>query len=233
MAERILSRIAWNKATLILEAIPGTASDMGIHLSRHVRSVAIPLGTHVPGMLTPPPADARLAFVGHLEERKGILDLIDSAHILAKRGISFTLDVYGSGSLETVVMNRIAERELGGHVRMRGRIDAGESIAAFQAAQIACIPSHGEPYGLVVLEAMAAGRPVIATDIGGPRYILDELGSKLVPIRSPQALASEIELTLRSPEWMHEAGMHNWTRARREFAWDVIGSQVLNEIEQL
>jgi len=75
-----------------------------------------------------------------------------------------------------------------------------KSAQALKAMDLFVLSSRVEPFGLVVIEAMAAGIPVISTDIGGPRDILDggRLG-RLVPAGSPRALADAIAAVLADP----------------------------------
>jgi glycosyltransferase involved in cell wall biosynthesis len=98
-------------------------------------------------------------FVGRLIEEKGIKDLIDAFNKLKQDNI-FLL-IVGDGCLRTYVENKIKNNE---KICYAGRIIAKELIEILYTADILVLPSHYEPWGLVVNEAMAMGRPVIVSD---------------------------------------------------------------------
>jgi glycosyltransferase involved in cell wall biosynthesis len=83
-----------------------------------------------------------------------------------------------------------------------------------------CLPSHGEPFGMVLLEAMASAKPIVATDLGGPSHIVSPLGGRKVPPGSPAALADALVEILRSPSLADSMGLHNRRLAEERYSWD-------------
>jgi glycosyltransferase involved in cell wall biosynthesis len=147
------------------------------------------------------PDDAVVAgCVGRLVPDKGQRHLIEAAALLRERHPALHLVLAGTGTDEAALRALTTERGLEGHVHFLGfRTDIPEVTAAFD---IAVLPSVDcDASSAVIKEAMALGRPVIATDIGGAREMLDPGPSGLlVPPRDASALAGALDALLRDPE---------------------------------
>lgn len=144
-----------------------------------------------------PPADGQVRIVaaGRLVEAKGFDLLIDAVAELAS---DFQLDIYGDGPLGEALSRQVAERGLGQRVALRGH---AEPSAIFQGANLCVVPSRREGFGNVVVEAMAAGVPVLAAACPGPAALIDD-GSNgfLVEPGSSSALAAAMAALLADPE---------------------------------
>jgi glycosyltransferase involved in cell wall biosynthesis len=145
-----------------------------------------------------------VAFTGQVSEIKGIWEFIDAAGILAARNVPATFvvlgdDLKGKGALRERAEALVAQRGLADRVRFLGfRADAPRLIPCFD---IVTVPSHIEPLGNATLEAMAAGRPVVGSRVGGiPEMIVDGVTGTLVPPRDATALAAAVEALV------HDAG---------------------------
>ncbi|MEX0592570.1 MAG: glycosyltransferase family 4 protein [Nitriliruptoraceae bacterium] len=162
----------------------------------------IPNGVDVAAFSPPPsapPTDRRLAgaepqilFVGRLDQRKGLSVLIEAFGLLRQRR-SVRLVVVGDGPDRREAHDRIqpADREA---VEFLGRIDNDLLASSYQQSSVYVAPSlGGESFGIVLLEAMAAGVPVVASDIPGYRAVLGdgEFGCLVQP-GDPEALAMAI-----------------------------------------
>jgi glycosyltransferase involved in cell wall biosynthesis len=150
----------------------------------------------------PMPAAMRLLFVGRLVPYKGCQDVLYALQQLIKEWPGLELHIVGDGfnrsSLEQLV------RTLGLHDRImfRGWLTGDELVRAYQCATMLVVPSHEEAFGLVALEAMAAGTPVIATTVGAfPELIEHGRTGLLVKPQHPSQLAQQIDGLLRSPQW--------------------------------
>jgi glycosyltransferase involved in cell wall biosynthesis len=143
----------------------------------------------------PVPDAPVIVALGRLHEQKGFDVLMDAAARLRQMGLDFRLLIGGEGE-EGVRLRAQAHRlGLGDTVVFQGWID---DRAAFLAqGDLMLVPSRYEPFGLVVIEALAAGLPVIASDLEGPREILDggRLGA-VVPAENPDALAKAVQTAL-------------------------------------
>ncbi len=131
----------------------------------------------------------RLLFVGSLNERKGILYLLDAAASLKKSGFSFTLDVIGFGELEQEVGRRVGRDFSDGSVRLLGR--RKDPFPFLAEADLVVVPSLFDSYPNVVLEALHVGTPVVASRTGGiPDMLVHE--ELLFPPGDSAALAEKI-----------------------------------------
>jgi phosphatidylinositol alpha-mannosyltransferase len=137
-----------------------------------------------------------LLFLGRLEPRKGAILLLRAYQRLCGRGLNLRLIVAGSGpeegSLRTFVQQHgLADVVFAGAPR--------DTAPWFSAADIFCAPApHGESFGIVIAEAMAAGRPVVAAANEGYRTLLTgEAADFLVPPHSVEGLAAAIERLAR------------------------------------
>ena len=120
------------------------------------------------------------------------------------------------GSEHAILSKLIAERGLNGTVHLLGhRADVPDVLAALD---VAALTSDFEGAPLSVLEYMAAGKPIVATDVGGVPAMVDEgRGGLLVPRRDPAALASALAVLLRDRPLRERMGEYNRQRQQRDF----------------
>ena len=123
---------------------------------------------------------------------------------------------------------RIATSPYGARVRRLGAIDSAgrEMIDAYHACNVFALPSRHEPFGIVVLEAWSAGKPVVASAVGGLRdLIADGETGLLTPAGAPDALANRLRELLGSPELRARLGGAGRDLARCSYAWSHIASE--------
>lgn len=134
----------------------------------------------------------RILFLGRLDAAKGVDELLQACAGLAARHPRLRLVLGGSGDLEWV-RRRAGELGVAGRVETPGWLDATARDAQLARAWLFCLPSHAEGLPMSVLEAMAAGVPVVATSVGGiPEALADGERGLLVPARDAAALAGAI-----------------------------------------
>ena len=154
-------------------------------------------------LITPAPRSPyagppRIGSIGRLHPNKGYDILIRAAARLRERGLDFRLTITGEGPERPALQAEVEALKLGGLVSLPGWVDDPETT--FAAMDLFVLSSVVEPFGLVVIEAMAARTPVIASDIDGPRDILGGgRWGRLVPPRDPEALADAIAEALADP----------------------------------
>jgi phosphatidyl-myo-inositol alpha-mannosyltransferase len=160
-----------------------------------------------------------ILFVGRLDPRKGLPDLIDAC---ARLDVPFRLVVVGDGPLRAR-MERKARRALDGRVEFTGRIEQDQLPGYYAASDVFCTPARsGESFGLVLLEAMATGVPIVATSLPGYRTVLTpEREGILVEPRDSDAMALALRRLLLDPKLRARMGAHGVETARC-YGWDGI-----------
>lgn len=158
----------------------------------------------VQGQRGPRPGDGRtlrILFVGALVPRKGLPVLIEAFTHLRRRGLRVELTIVGAGPNMGAARRRVP-REAREQVRFLGLASRREVLESFARADLFCAPSLGrESFGIVLLEAMAAGLPVVASDIEGYQDVVTHgVEGVLVPPGEAGALADALESLLRAPE---------------------------------
>jgi glycosyltransferase involved in cell wall biosynthesis len=146
------------------------------------------------------PAGRRLVCVGRLCEQKGQLLLLRAIGELLRRGISFELVFAGDGELRAELECEIDALGLRERVRITGWIDSVQVRAEILAARALVLPSFAEGLPVVIMEAMALGRPVISTYVAGiPELVRDGMDGWLVPAGDLGALVDAMAAALREP----------------------------------
>ncbi|GAP63199.1 D-inositol-3-phosphate glycosyltransferase [Ardenticatena maritima] len=186
------------------------------------------------------PDDHKLIlFVGRIDPLKGIDALIEAIAEVVRREPAWRerlcLSIIG-GSAEdaaqalTAEMRRLhalrAELDIEDVVTFLGAQSQETLPYFYSAAEMVVMPSHYESFGMVALEAMACGTPVIASDVGGLTYtVQDGVTGYLVPPRRPDILADRILELLNDVERRREMGRNGVKRAER-FGWPAITRQI-------
>ena len=148
----------------------------------------------------PPPAVAQLVCVGRLCEQKGQLLLLQAVHRVRAKGTALQLVLAGDGEMRAEVERRIDALGLRAHVRVTGWIESSQVRAEILAARALVLPSFAEGLPVVIMEAMALGRPVVSTCVAGiPELVRDGHDGWLVPAGDVEALVAAIEACLAAP----------------------------------
>jgi len=165
-------------------------------------------------------------FVGRHEPRKGLIDLLKAHRILRRTGYEERLLVVGGGPQEREARRYVATRGLKA-VEFLGRVSDAEKAQLFRTADIYCSPATGgESFGIVLLEAMAAGAPIVASDIHGYKGVVRRgREGLLVPPHEPKELARAIARLLDDPVMRVEMGAAGRRRAE-EFSWPRVTGKV-------
>jgi len=171
-----------------------------------------------PGEAPPPLRGApRLAIVGRLIPIKGHDVLLRALASVSRDLPAVTLEIVGDGPLEAELRSTAAALGLDGAVTFAGRVSP--VAPAFEAAQIVVVPSFGEGFGMVALEAMERGRPVVASAVGGlPEIVDDGRTGLLVPPGDADALAGAIRELASDPARAAAMGAAGRARALEEFS---------------
>ena len=200
----------------------------------------------------------RVLFVGRISPEKGVHDLMDAFAAFAARRPEIQLDlVGGAGSLpadflvglsrdplvrqlerfyQTDYLGEV-KRRIPEHLRERvifhGNIGHDEIGAYYRAASVFVCPSLSDAFPLTVVEAMAAGLPVVASAVGGiPEAVVDGETGILVEPDNPEALSRALSLLLDDSALRRRMGAAGRERALRLFSWRAIGSEVASIYSQ-
>ena len=167
-----------------------------------------------------------LLFVGRFEPRKGLLDLLKAYRILRRTGCRCRLLVAGGGPQEREARRYVMTRRMGG-VEFLGRVSDEERDALFRTADVFVSPATGrESFGIVLLEAMAAGTPIVCSDIHGYKGVVRRgREALLVPPRKPKAIAAAVARLLSDDGLREEMGRSGRERAE-EFTWERVTAKV-------
>jgi phosphatidylinositol alpha-mannosyltransferase len=167
-----------------------------------------------------------ILFVGRFEPRKGVLDLLKAYRHLRKDGVAGRLLLVGGGPQEREARRYVATRRLGG-VEFLGRVSDAEKLQLFRTADVFCSPATGrESFGIVLLEAMAAGAPIVASDIHGYKGVVRRgREALLVPPHEPRELGAAIERLLGDRDLAARMSAAGLARAA-EFSWPRVTAKV-------
>jgi colanic acid/amylovoran biosynthesis glycosyltransferase len=161
------------------------------------------------------PETQRLVCVGRLAEQKGPLLLVEAAGRLAAEGLMFELVLVGDGPLRKPIEQRIEQLGLQKHVRLAGWQEAVAVREEILRARALVLPSFAEGLPVVLMEALALGRPVISTYVAGiPELVVPGVCGWLVPAGSVEALAAAMHDALLAPvEHLERLGRAGAARA--------------------
>lgn len=154
-----------------------------------------------------------------LEEQKGQDVLLDALAEVRRRGLEFVAAFAGAGSRREALEERARALDLAERVRFLGQVE--EMGPLLTAADAVVLPSRWEGLPLTLLEALARGRPTVASAVGGvPEVIEDGVHGRLVPAGDPRALADALEMFQRRPDVATRLGGEGARRVRDHYSWE-------------
>jgi glycosyltransferase involved in cell wall biosynthesis len=217
LADRIVVASSFTRRTLVTQGVP------------EVKVKVLPYGVGEEFLAQgqkrkerAPGSPLRFLFLGHLSARKGLKQLLGAWHGL------------GPGKGELVLMGGGEQEEwrslAGAGVIFRGPGSRKEVLAEMERCDVLVFPSLFEGFGLVILEAMAAGLPVIASqNTGGPDVIEEEKEGFIVPAGSVEALREKMGWLIQNPSQAVEMGRKAHARAS-QYSWETYGQRYREEI---
>lgn len=245
-------------ADCIITATPAERSQIEYLYKTSINTIkVIPPGVDTGHFYPIPPDEAKeaieiptdhrmLLFVGRIERLKGIETLIKAIAILYDSGFlkecPHYLTIIGGNPDDThedlnSEMHRLKdlskEYNIEDLIIFLGKRSQDSLPYYYSAAEVVIMPSHYESFGMVALEAMACGTPVIASQVGGLAYLVkDGETGMVVPNDDPQALADSLKKVLCRKGIRNELSA-NAARYAKEYDWEIIASQVINVYESL
>ncbi|HUW71619.1 MAG TPA: glycosyltransferase family 4 protein [Candidatus Humimicrobiaceae bacterium] len=190
-----------------------------------------------------------ILFLGRIEERKGLIYLLRAYKILEKTFLNTELPsvveargkkraesssplrliVAGEGSLKSYLEKWVKENKLK-NIIFEGKVPEDKVASFYKSCDIFCSPAiFGESFGLVLVEAMACGKPVVAFANEGYKGVLgDTKGARfLVKPKDYKALAKKLEILIKNPRLRKEMGQWGIEEAKK-YSWEKIADQILD-----
>ncbi len=165
-----------------------------------------------------PSADATdLLYIGELRTLKGVDVLLDAIAALRDRGLRLTATIVGAGVSGDDLRRQAAQSGLTELVRFLPPMPARQ---AFARGRIMVVPSRAESFPYIVLEAAAAGKPLVATNVGGIPDMFGPLAGRLIPPDNRSALESKLSEAVNDPHTTREAADLLRERVRTNFSLD-------------
>jgi glycosyltransferase involved in cell wall biosynthesis len=206
LARRVLARARFTICAS--NALAEAARELG---AREVR--VIPSAVELPEQVREPAEPPEVLYVGRLSPEKGILELVQAAE-------GMKLTVAGDGPLRAQVPGAL------------GFVPHHELPPLYERAAVVAVPSHREGFGVACAEAMAAGRPVVASAVGGLLdLVVDGETGLLVPPREVGALRVALERLLGDADLRRRMGEAGRERIREHFTWPAVTDLTIQAYE--
>lgn len=209
---RLPARLLLRRARAVVVASEFLGEQARLLGARVVR--VVPYGIEAPEVVARPDSPPHVLYAGRLSEEKGILEFLEASEGMPRV-------IVGDGPLR----GRVPES--------RGQIAHDRLGEFYERAAVVCVPSRREGYGVVAREAMAYGRPVVATAVGGLRdAVVDGVTGVLVSPGRPGELREALSRLLAEPDRAAELGANARERARRDYSWPVATAALLDVYEE-
>jgi D-inositol-3-phosphate glycosyltransferase len=184
------------------------------------------------------PDDRMVLFVGRIEPLKGVDTLIQAMSCLQlKEKQRVHLAIIGGDpaaspremSAEMARLQKLCDDlSVGQTVVFLGKRDQDRLPYYYSAAELVVMPSHYESFGMVALEAMACGTPVVASEVGGLGYLVrDGETGFTIPDQEPEQLCEKISWLLNDPD-LHATMSRRAVEYAQDYAWEKIATQIVD-----
>lgn len=192
--------------------------------------ITIPLGVDTnffkPSKKRPDKKGRELLFVGYLYKLKGTEFLIRAMHLIIHECKDVKLRIVGDGPEKRNLMKLAQILNIQDRVIFQGFVPHWEMPKYYQNCDIFCFPTLGEPFGKVIVEAMACAKPVVASNIGGPAEIIQHQKTGiLVQPAQPKLLAQKILSLLNDEKAMKTMGLNARKTVLQKYSWQKIAEK--------
>lgn len=240
-------------ADRVIATSPQEQEYLWANISANSRVNMIPCGADMASFHTIPKEEARRAlgisadervvlYVGRFEPYKGIETLVKAFARLKHENLieqdpdALKLMIVGDSDPDSTtrgerqrIAQQVRDLNLQSATSFAGRVGHDRLPLYYTAADVCVVPSHFEPFGLVAIEAMACGTPVVASDVGGLRFtVIPEETGLLAPPRDDVAFSDAIARILNDPQWATKMTTLASARVQQNFSWAGIAGQLSN-----
>lgn len=233
-------------ANCVVATSPQEQETLRELVSQQGRVEIVPCGTDIDNFRVMPKAEARaklglsqteqiVLYVGRFDPRKGIETLVRAGALSKARAQgNLRLIIAGGSDPERAdgqerkrIESLVAELGLAEQTLFTGRLGHDVLPLYYTAADLCAVPSHYEPFGLVAIEAMACGTPVVASNVGGLKFtVMPEETGLLVPPQDSAALADAIDRILGDELWAKKLRKQASARVSQNFSWTGVAIQL-------
>ena len=176
--------------------------------------------------------DTLIVCVSRLEPEKNIVSLIEAIHKIAKIYPKTKCVIAGEGSQMTKLLDTVKNLRVEDYVKLVGFHEDVYSL--INASDVVVLPSVAEPFGLVLIEAMAFAKPVVAVQSGGPtEIVVNKETGLLVEAPDSHLLAEAILFLLKDPKRSQQMGEKGFSRYRERYTFDRMVKETLDVYEQV
>ena len=169
---------------------------------------------------------AELLYFGRLEYEKGVHDAIAALPKIRRTHPGTTLTIAGDGTQLDFLTEQARKHKVVKATNFVGRVDHQELLRLLHQADVAVLPSHYEPFGIVALEAAAAGTPLVTSTAGGlGEAVIDGVTGMSYPPGDVTALATAIRAVLDSPQAAQDRAAAARARLTSDFAWHTVAAE--------
>jgi len=189
-----------------------------------------------------PPCDRMLLYVGRIEQLKGIDTVMEAIALMKPKDSRVCLTViggdpeqeYSDANNEMARLHDLREDiGLNDLVTFLGKRGQDTLPYYYSAADVVVMPSFYESFGMVALEAMACGTPVVASQVGGLAFLVrDGETGFTVPVDDPQALAARLTDLLENPELQYDMSQRA-VKFSKDYSWDVIAEKIVAQYREV
>jgi len=173
------------------------------------------------------PDSEAIVYIGRMDVKKGLRELVEAAALLHPGRPKLHVYLIGEGSDRPVIEGAIQASNAAGYIHLLPECSFGEVPSWMTAANLVTLPSYMEGCPNVVLEALACGRPVVATNVGGIPEMMSDRYGRLVPPRDPAALSKALASVLDG------AWDANSIAAHAGRGWDSVAADLLDIFQSL
>ena len=184
--------------------------------------------SHIRGRYAIGPTDPVVLFVGRITQQKGPDLLMEAFPNVLKHHPRTKFVFAGEGEMRRSIESRAHQLGVAHATRFVGFQNNGTLSDLYKACDVVCVPSRNEPFGIVILEAWSAGKPVVTTRNGGPEEFVWHQVNGLKVYANPESIAWGVGTMFTDFEWARWMGRNGRIAAETAFNWDAIAEQTLS-----
>jgi glycosyltransferase involved in cell wall biosynthesis len=173
------------------------------------------------------PMDPTILFAGRMVTQKGPDLLVGAIPNILNSCPNAKFIFAGDGEMRYEVENQANQLGIGHATRFLGQMRGIKLHDLFKACDMVCVPSRNEPFGIVILEAWSAGKPVVSTTNGGPNEFIWHQVNGIKTSDTSESIAGGIRTLLNDFDYAKWMGTNGRTTAEEIFSWDIIANEIL------